>query len=612
MSITMTSRLISPGLRIETPPPELKTAARLLKLAALAALAALLWLGAAVLYHATRPNFGPATLLLPNHAPQTFAYPFQWSDPPRTSFVLVQQLQLPRFYPTTFVFYPEDFLWALNVNGHDIDAAGLPLAAASHEGRSLDLAPWLHPGLNTITLRMEARWHEASFRLAVSPWEMYRLVLFALVACATVTTGLLFSTFFNARLLQPEPMILLAGICLRFIYVFGTPYFVRSFDYWGHAAYLDYVTQRLRLPVPDANWEAFQAPLYYLLVGGITRILLFFGMAEDQRYVLWQAISLLFSIGLLAAGHAIAANLYGRSDRRRFYMLAVLAVAPPLVFNAARIGNDGLLALLSYVWLALMLCYWRRPSRERFIALAIALGFALLTKANAIALVFITALCLLCDRRFPAISRMASLSLTLVICGFIAGWYYLPRAFHAGEVDTYVVGNLHSLNHRARIDHVFVKSLIFNPFKIVRYPFAETWGPRNDYFPEVFFKTMLLGEWIKGAAYKWLARWMVLIALALIPLFAFGLWQAVKRRAAGKEPLLATLAGVLVAQWLFLQLAPYLSTQDFRFSVILLVPLAYFFLGGVRASSERCKTAATFLLQIALLNSAIYLVVLAM
>jgi hypothetical protein len=207
---------------------------------------------------------------------------------------------------------------------------------------------------------------------------------------------------------------------------------------------------------------------------------------------------------------------------------------------------------------------------------------------------------------------MASLGLTLVICGFIAGWYYLPRALHAGEVDTYVVGNLHSLNHRARIDHVFIKSLIFNPFKIVRYPFAETWGPRNDYFLEVFFKTMLLGEWIKGAAYKWLARWMVLTALALIPLFAFGLWQTVKRRATGEEPLLATLAGVLIAQWLFLQLAPYLSTQDFRFSVILLVPLVYFFLAGVCASSGHCKTIATFLLQVALLNSAIYLVVLAM
>jgi hypothetical protein len=182
---------------------------------------------------------------------------------------------------------------------------------------------------------MEVRWHEASFRLAVSPWNFHRLVLLAIVACATGATALFLAPFFDARLLQPEPMILLAGIGLRYIYVFGTPYFVRSFDYWGHAAYLDYVSQHLRLPPPSANWEAFQAPLYYLIAGGITRAFLLLGMAEDERYVLWQVISLLFSIGLLEVGYVIAAILYERSDRRRFYMLAVFAVAPPLVFELA-------------------------------------------------------------------------------------------------------------------------------------------------------------------------------------------------------------------------------------------------------------------------------------
>ena len=585
---------------------------RLLKLTALATLAALLWLAAAMLYHATRPSFGPATLLLPSQAPKAFAYPFMWSDPPRTAFVLVQQLQLPCHHPTTFVFYPQDFLWALSVNGHDIHAAGLPLTSSSHEGRSIDLAPWLHPGLNTITLQMEVRWHEASFRLAVSPWDFYRLALISIVAGATFASALLFYALLGARLLQPESMILLAGIGLRYIYYFGTPYFVRSYDYWGHAAYLDYVTQHFRLPAPNANWEAFQAPLYYLFVGGITRILLFLGMADDQRYALWQGISLSFSIGLLAAGYAIAASLYEKADPRRFYMLALMAVAPPLVFNAARIGNDGLLALLSYTWFALLLHYWRQPSRASLSRVAIVLGFALLTKANAISLVLVTALCLLCDRRFTAKSRIASLGLILVMCGLISGWYYLPRAFQASEVDTYVVGNLHHLSYRAHIDHVFIKSLIFNPFKLVRYPFAETWGPRNDYFLEVFFKTMLLGEWIKGAAYKFLGRWMVLTALALASFFAIGLWRALKRRAAEEEPILATLAVVLIAQWLFLQLAPYLSTQDFRFSVLLLVPLAYLSLSEIYRSPPLVHKIATFLVQLSLVNSAIYLLVLAM
>jgi hypothetical protein len=585
---------------------------RLLELSALAALAALLWLGAACLYHATRPSLGPATLLLPGQPSRQFAYPFRLRDTPRAKFVLVQQLQLPRFHPDTFVFYPQDFLWALSVNGHDIHAAGLPLAAASHEGRAINLAPFLHPGLNLITLQMEVRWGDARFRLAVSPWDKYELAFLLMVLCATGATAAFLYRFVGGDILRPEAMILLAGIGLRYIYVFGTPYYIRSFDYWGHAAYLDYVRQHLRLPPPNANWESFQPPLYYLLVGGFTRLLLFLGMAEDQRYVLWQMISFLFSVGVLASGCAIASLLYEKGDRRRFYMLAILAVAPPLVFNAARVSNDALAALLSYAWLALLLRYWHQPDRSGRTWLAVTLGLALLTKATAISLVLVTAVCLLFDRRFAIKSRLVSLGVTLALCGAIAGWYYLPRALHAHEVDTYVVGNLHSLNYRAHIDHVFLKSLVFNPIKIVRYPFDEIWGPRNDYFLEVFFKTMLLGEWINGAAYKFLARWMVLIALLLIPFVAAGLWRAANHRAATECPLLATLAGVFLAQWLFLQFAPYLSTQDFRFSVILLVPLAYFCLRGMNSEVCHIKTGATFLLQVALLNSAIYILMLAL
>jgi len=578
----------------------------------LAAFAALLWLGAAMVYRETCPSFGPATLLVPGRAPQVFAYPFQLRNPAPAKFVLVQQLWLPRFHPGTFALYPQDFVWGVGVNGHEVPIAGLPISGASHEGRSINLAPWLHPGLNTLTLRMEVCWRTASFQLAVSPWDFSRLALLAIVMGATVATVLLITTFFEIEILRPELMLLLAGMGLRYIYVCGTPYFARSFDSWGHAAYLDYVSRNLRLPPPGDNWEAFQAPLYYMLVGGVTRVLLCLGMAVEERYALWQFLALMLSIGLFIVGYVIAGILYEKGDGRRFFMLAVFAVAPPLVFNAARIGNDGLLALLSFTWLALLFHYWRAPSLKKLLGVAVVLGLALLTKANALSLLLVTALCLACDRRCPAKTRVVSCGLMLAVCGVIAGWYYLPRALQAHEVDTYVVGNLHSLGARAHIDGVFTKSLTFNPLEVIRHPFDDTWGPRNAYFLEVFFKTLLLGEWIKGAAYKLLARWMVLVALALVPAFLLGLRRAITRKAIGEEPLVATLAGVFVLQWLFLQFAPYLSTQDFRYSVILLVPLVYFFLEGAWTSSERIKAMGIFLLQIAVLNSAIYLLVLAL
>jgi hypothetical protein len=105
---------------------------------------------------------------------------------------------------------------------------------------------------------------------------------------------------------------------------------------------------------------------------------------------------------------------------------------------------------------------------------------------------------------------------------------------------------------------------------------------------------------------------MVVIALALIPTFFIGLYKAVTQRNEWERPLLITLGGVFLAQWLFLQWAPYLSTQDFRYSVILLVPMTCFLLRGLDALPYHIKVCATFLLQIALLNSAIYLLTLSL
>ncbi len=629
-----------------------------LKSARWLALAALLFLAAAALFHATRPTFGPAILLLPGQPPQPCAYPFRWKNAPRAPFILHLQLHLPARFPTTFNFYPQDFLSAIAVNGHGIRAPGLPLSAFSHEGRSIDLAPFLHPGLNQIQLQMAVRWGDARLRLAPSPWDKVSLLLLALVSAATCATAAFLCSLSKIKILQPEMALLLGGILLRYIYVAGTPYFIRSYDYWGHADYIDYLLRHLSLPPPGANWESFQPPLYYLFVAGLTKILLTFGLAEDQRYALWQGFSLLLGIGVLLLGRPIAHLLYENDSRRRLHLLALLAVAPPLVFNAARVTNDSLLTLLEFLWLALLLAWSRRPAPAAWAGLSLVTGLALLTKANALALLLVAALCLFIHQRLDLRTKLSSLALLLLLSSALAGWYYIPRALHASSLDVYMAGNIRGLTAPARIENVLRKSLVFNPAKIIRYPFDEPWGPRHDYFLEVFFKTIFIGEWIAGPFYKFLARLIMLNALLLLPLFLLGLYHAAAparvrawisccrasslakipllcvllrpifrtgrpqfpsvpsappgEPSPATAPLLLTLATVFLAHWLFLQAAPFLSTQDFRYSVILLIPIACFVLNGIDHAPLPLPSTATFLLQLALLNSAIYLVTLSL
>jgi hypothetical protein len=530
----------------------------------------------------------------------------------KARFLLRQDIELSHLYPTVFVFYPEAALWSVEVNGHQVAARGLPLSISHHVGRSIDLAPFLHPGVNSIQCDMEAYWGQASLTFYISPWDKYSLIFSAFVLLATLATIAFFSPFVPLSIPRAEGVILLGGFLLRYLYLLGTPYFVRSYDWWGHGGYIDYVAQYLSLPDPRIGWESYQPPLYYFLVGGLTKLLLFCGMADDQRYCLWQAVSLICSTAMLATGFWIVRSLYGFEPGKRNYLLVALAVAPPLVFNASRVSNDTLVNLLAFFWLALLLQFWRQPNWRTWLGLSVIVGLALLTKANALVFAPISLLCLFLTRNLELRSKIHLSIMLAAVTTVMAGWYYVPRAFTQSGVDTYVISTIQLLNVKAHIDGVFGKSLVFNPFKILRYPFVEVWGPRNEYFPEYFFKSMLLGDWYLGHYYRWMARALMVPPLLLIPPFLFGFWRSLKMKTTNDLPIVVTFLAVFLAHWTFLQFAPFICHQDFRFSEILIVPITYFVLQGASTLPAKWESACRFLLQLTFLNAAIYLLELAL
>jgi len=572
----------------------------------------LLGSSAVLVYQVTLPHFGPGTVEFSGQLAQPFTQPFLQQKVPKAKFILKEHLELSSWHPVIFSFYPQDVLWSIKVNGHDVPAPGLPLSVAHHEGRSINLAPYLHPGSNEIEVAMEVYWGEASLNIYVSPWDKWSLLIAAFILFGTLAAGAFFFSLFRIKIDAAEAVILSGDFLLRYVYVSGTPYFVRAYDWWGHVAYLDHVTQHLSLPDASSDWESYQPPLYYYLVGCVTRWLLIGGMPETQRFILWQAFSLACSTGILLAGFWIGKLLYEKKPKYRLYLLAVLGVAPALVFNASRISNDVLLNLLEFLSLGFLLHFWKQPNWRSWLGLSLVLGLALLTKASALILIPISLLCLGFAPHLQAKTKALQAAGLLLIALGMAGWYYLPRAFQESGVDSYFVGNIHHLNPKGHIDGVLAKSLVFNPFKVVRYPFVEPWGPRHEYFLEYFFKSIFLGEWLLGHAYRWIARAFILTALVLIPVFLRGIWLSVRDRTGNDFPLLITFFAVFSAQWAFVQIAPFMSSQDFRYSVILLVPLVYFFIGGASSLRANGKKMAFLGLQMLALNSAIYLIEVAM
>ena len=245
----------------------------------------LLWFCAGYLYQTTRPYFGPGTVEFCGKVAEPFSIPFDDKQVPKGKFVLKESLELSRWHPDIFAFYPQDVLWGIRVNGHEVAARGLPLSVVHHEGRSISLAPYLHAGINNIELEMEADWGEASLHVYVSPWDKWPLVIAMLVLLGTTAMGRFIVRFCEIKISAAEMAILLGGILIRYLYLSGTPYFIRAYDWWGHVAYLDYVSGHLSLPDPPSDWESYQPPFYYYGLGSVTRFLLMAGMPEAHRYL---------------------------------------------------------------------------------------------------------------------------------------------------------------------------------------------------------------------------------------------------------------------------------------------------------------------------------------
>jgi hypothetical protein len=565
--------------------------------------ASVAWLVVAWHWRATRPDFGEGTVQFAGQPLQQFRYPLEEEKTPRTRFVVLQNVELGAWHPSVFAIFPEDALWSICVNGHAIEAPGLPLSVAHHEGRSVDFGRWLHPGSNQIEFEMEAYWGHAKLHLYASPWDGMSIVHAVLVVLAIALSGAFVLRVVQIELPPGEAALLLGGFVLRYLYISGTPYFVRAYDWWGHEAYVDYVAQHFALPDARTGWENFQPPLYYLVVGGLTRL---FRISGENQFTFWQVFSLACSTGVLVAGAWIARILFPGDPKWRLYLLAVLAVAPPLVFNASRVSNDVLLSLLEFACLGLLLQFWKSRGAMSWAALSVLTGLALLTKANALVLVPVSLLCLLLAPTIDGQWKWKAAIGLLVAAGVIAGWYYVPRFGRESGVDSFIVGNIHQLNPKGHIDGVFTKSLVFNPFRVVRYPFADPWGPRHEYFLEYFFRSIFIGEPL-GPTYRLIARIYLFVALLTVPLVLAGLWISGMRRKGCDVPILNAAVGIFFAQWVFVQIASYTSSQDFRFSALLLVPFAYFYFCGAALLPEKWGRVAWFALQLLILNSGIYL-----
>lgn len=571
--------------------------ARFLKLASV-----ILWGIAGILTLNTYPKFKKAIFTLPGKAPEEKIWPFLNTEA-KSGFLQVEiPFHLGAIHPTKFAFFGEGRLTSLKVNGVPVGEENLPRVLEQFNGVEIDLSSHLRSGENTLSAEVETI-GTVALRPYVSITDPLQLSLLALLSAALAGT----SAWAVVRFSIPAELggIFVLGSALRIFYGMGSPYHVRFYDLAGHVEYIRYIAEHLSIPAPGYGWETHQAPLYYILCGLWKRVL--GGEESSLLFGQWQIFSLFLSILSLAICIPIARILF--SDRKSAaYLLGIAAVFPGLVFVSNRVSNDALFAALSFVWFLTLLRFWKKPTLWRWLAVSVALGVGMIAKNTTLVLIAVSFVCLLVKAGFSLRQKGIACAVLAASLLLLTGWYQMPRILSAKDATGFIAANMTQTDKGLYITRSVANLLTFNPVKVMELPFASSRDDkyRRAYMPEYFYKSAFFGEWVYGNHLLLAARTIMLLGMLLLLFGAWGLFNAIKERDFWLMPVVVSALGMVGAAWALVWVHTLSSNQDFRYQVLLLLPIAYFVVRGARGGGVwGLLTLSAFVL-----NSLMFLVLL--
>ncbi len=369
------------------------------------------------------------------------------------------------------------------------------------------------------------------------------------------------------------------GAAIRFVYVWYTPYNLRTHDVAGHIEYVKYVAQTFTIPHTGQNWEAHQGPVYYFLAGIWVRLGNMFDRSslDLARDLQWG--SMILSVALLWIAGLIALELFPGIRRRAHRTLFVLlhAVIPALVYGSARISNDALAWPLLWLFALLLLRWWRSGTLRDWTWLCVLSAVIILTKHNGYILPPIAFACLLLRPHLSTgikIRKTALLAASVIV---IAGWFLAYRFIDGFFSYGLLAPSLWGMEN-LRIPNDPEAFLTFNPLRMIVTPFnsPSTNAFGRQFFWEYLLKSVFLGEFIPTSTLLLTVRAAVGLGMAFALTGLVGIWRAWKTRAPFFLPMLIVAAAHVGGLIAYRILHPCACNQDFRFITLALVPWSFF------------------------------------
>lgn len=529
------------------------------------------------------PSLGPVTYQTGSDEVKSGHFPV-FFDAVAPTFTMQFPIHLKSIHPRIFAVQVDDCIEELKVNGRMVIPEVHPVLCSPHGLSHLDLGPFLQRGKNDVSAVISDIGVTEGLHVTVSNIDPLSLGIWAAILLTVMWYGVRLWRMLPAH---RRPAALLLGVLffavfVRLLYVGATPHTLRAHDLDGHLDYITYVREHKGVPPAKDGWEFHQPPLYYALAGGWMSVTDALSVSKSTGLRSLSGISAALAVLTFAVAFAAAGFLFLPQERRLAAAFgAMLATYTGFVFFTPRITNEALSAFLTIACIFLLLKWWQRGNDRTLLLLSVTFAVAFLTKISVLALLPAIGITLLA-RRAPLRTRIVSAALFSVIILAVAGWYPAHRIFLEPDREkTLSLGN-NGMNHELKVPRDFRHLLSFNALAMLERPFNDSWSDdsRRGNFLEYFYRSSLFGEY-QFKKLRILSQMILGFGILLLPACAAGFVTEVRRTFVSLLPLHLSTFFLALGAFLYPFLFPYAPNQDFRFSVALVVPIAYYTVRGI-------------------------------
>ncbi len=514
-----------------------------------------------------------------------FDYPFRATTDENVLVEVQFTLETSLLHAGKYRILADDCLESLTINGQEI-AGDMPFCDYD-KGKVLDLASALHTGKNNVSAVVRNNGGPASLTFLVATNDPLYALLGALVflsaTWAVWVSGLLRKLSFTGGM----EAVFVLGMAVRAAYVAATSYAQRGYDVDGHIEYIRYVLDHWSVPAIADGWQFYQPPFYYMLAAIPAGFARFVGFGDAAGLLAVQSFSIALSAAsLIVAGWIVTmAFPLKKQSREATLAYALFCTFPATVFLSARINNDVLLELAGLCTIAFLMRWHAAGKTAWWIAAVSAFGLALLTKSNALLLAPIIAVALVFRPKTAVLEKAKLVAFAIAIVALTNGWYVALRAL---EGQDRLIPNISNLHSGLIVSTAWTGMAEFNPVRLASQPYNNPWDDAfgRQHFWEYLFRSAFTGEFSFGESLAPLFSALIAIGLLLFLLAIGGVVLSLSKKPLSSFPLWLVPISLLLGHAAFRQfVAPYSSSQDFRYSVLILAPIAVLCVHGMNMQS---------------------------